>query len=130
MRTELFSTPRPEPSHLLPALGGALIILLALPVFLVAGWPIGGWALAAVLWFAVHAIDALLRRARGDAANLAASGVQAFGLFFKAIGLLVVLVAAAIASPKLAVAAAVTYALAYTLELGLSLFAYFGAEAK
>jgi hypothetical protein len=130
MRTALFSTPRPEPSHLLPALGGALVVLLALPVFLLAGWPIGGWGLAAVLWVAVHALDALLRRARGDAANLAASGVQAFGLFFKAIGLLVVLVAAAVASPQLAVAAAVTYALAYTLELGLSLVAYFGAEAK
>jgi hypothetical protein len=103
------------------------VIALALPVFLVAGWPVGGWALAAVLWLAVHGVDALLRRARGDAANVAASGVQAFGLFFKAIGLLVVLVAAAVASPHLAVAAAVTYALAYTLELGLSLATYFGA---
>jgi hypothetical protein len=130
MRTEIFSTPRPEPRHLLPALGSGLVVLLALPVFLVAGWSIGGWALAAVIWIAVHAIDALLLRARGDAANLAASGVQAFGLFFKAIGLLVVLVAAAVASPHLAVAAAVTYALAYTFELGLSLVAYFGADAK
>jgi hypothetical protein len=128
MRTAMFSTPRPEPSHLLPALGGALVILVALPVFLLAGWDLGGWALAAVLWVAVHAIDALLRRARGDAANLAASGVQAFGLFFKAIGLLVVLVAAAVASPQLAVAAAVTYALAYTFELGLSLVTYCGAS--
>jgi len=130
MRSALFSTPRPEPSHLLPALGSGLVILIALPVFLLAGWSIGGWALAAVIWAAVHALDALLRRARGDAANLAASGVQAFGLFFKAIGLLVVLVAAAVASPHLAVAAAVTYALAYTFELGLSLVAYFGAAAK
>jgi len=127
MKTALFSTPRPEPGHLLPALGGGLVVLLALPVFLVAGWRIGGWALAAVIWIAVHAIDALLHRARGDAANVAASGVQAFGLFFKAVGLLVVLVAAAVASPDIAVAAAVTYALAYTFELGLSLATYFGA---
>jgi len=126
MKTALFSTPRPEPGHLIPALGGGLVVLLALPVFLVAGWRIGGWALAAVIWIAVHAIDALLRRARGDAANVAASGVQAFGLFFKAVGLLVVLVAAAVASPDIAVAAAVTYALAYTFELGLSLATYFG----
>jgi hypothetical protein len=130
MRGAIFSSPRPEPSHLLPALGGALVLLLALPIFLVAGWRIGGWALAAVIWVAVHAVDALLHRARGNAANLAASGVQAFGLFFKAIGLLVVLVAAAIASPRLAVAAAVTYALAYTFELGLSLVTYFGAATK
>lgn len=127
MKTALFSTPRPEPGHVVPALGGALVIVLALPIFLVAGWRIGGWALAAVIWIAVHAIDTLLRRARGDAANVAASGVQAFGLFFKAVGLLVVLVAAAVASPDLAVAAAVTYALAYTFELGLSLATYFGA---
>ena len=126
-RSGIFATPRPVPGRLLPAAGGALVLALALPGVLVAGWPIGGWALAAVLWVAVHAIDALLRRTRADAANLAASGVQAFGLFFKAIGLLVVLVAAAVASPHLAVAAAVTYALAYTFELGLSLVAYFGA---
>jgi hypothetical protein len=128
MKTALFSTPRPEPGHLIPALGGGLVILLALPVFLVAGWRIGGWALAAVIWIAVHAIDALLRRSRGDAANVAAAGVQAFGLFFNAVGLLVVLVAAAVASPDLAVAAAVTYALAYTFELGLSLATYFGVR--
>jgi hypothetical protein len=127
MPSALFSTPRPEPGHLLPALGGALVILLALPLFLLTGWPLTGWGLAAFIWVAVHALDALLRRARGDAANVAASGVQAFGLFFKAVGLLVVLVAAAVASPDLAVAAAVTYALAYTFELGLSLATYFGA---
>jgi hypothetical protein len=127
MKTALFTTPRPEPGHLVPALGSGLVVVLALPVFLVAGWRLGGWALAAVIWVAVHAIDALLHRSRGDAANVAAAGVQAFGLFFKAVGLLVVLVAAVVASPHLALAAAVTYALAYTFELGLSLATYFGA---
>lgn len=125
MRAAIFDNPRPEPGHLLPALGGALIVLLALPVFLVAGWNVAGWGLAAVIWIAVHLIDALLHRTRSNPATLAA-GVQAFGLFFKAIGLLVVLVAAVVASPHLAVAAAVTYALAYTFELGLSLVTYFG----
>jgi len=128
MPSALFSTPRPEPGHLLPALGGAAIVLLALPVFLVAGWPLAGWGLAAVLWVAVHAIDALLRRSKAQTANLAASAVQAFGLFFKSIGLLVVLIAALAASPHLAVAAALTYALAYTFEFGLSLATYFGAS--
>jgi hypothetical protein len=127
MPSALFSTPRPEPGHLVPALGGALVILLALPIFLLAGWPLAGWGLAAFVWVAVHAIDALLRRVRSDAANVAASGVQAFGLFFKSVGLLVVFLATAVASPELAVAAAVTYALAYTLELGLSLVSYFGS---
>jgi hypothetical protein len=54
--------------------------------------------------------------------------VQGFALFFKTIGLLVVFVAVAATDPHLAVAAALTYALAYTFELGLSLVAYFGAE--
>ena len=127
MPSALFSTPRPEPGHLLPALGGALVVLLALPVFLVTGWSLAAWGLAAVLWVAVHVIDLVLRRAKTQTGNLAASGVQAFGLFFKSIGLLVILIAALAASPHLAVAAALTYALAYSFELGLSLVTYFGA---
>jgi hypothetical protein len=127
MASSIFSTPRPEPGHVLPALGGGLVVLLALPVFVVAGWSIAGWALAAVLWIAVHSIDVLLHRSRPAAGNLAASGVQAFGLFFKSIGLLVVLVVAVAANPHLAIAAAITYALAYTFELGLSLATYFGS---
>jgi hypothetical protein len=127
MPSALFSTPRPEPGHVVPALGSGVVVLLALPVFLVTGLSLAGWALAAVLWVAVHAVDVLLRRARPQTASLAASGMQAFGLFFKSIGLLVVLVATVVASPHVAVAAAVTYALAYTFELGLSLATYFGA---
>lgn len=123
----LFSTPRPEPGHRLPALGGAFLILLALPVFLVFHLSLGGWALAAVLWCAVHGIDVVLTQTRTRGGNLAASGVQAFGLFFKAIGLLVVLLVAAVGNPHLAVAAALTYALAYTFELGLSIVTYLGA---
>jgi hypothetical protein len=123
----LFSTPRPEPGHLLPALGGAFLILLALPVFLIFHLSIAGWGLAAVLWCAVHGIDIVLAQARTRTGNLAASGVQAFGLFFKAIGLLVVLLVAAVADPHVAVAAALTYAIAYTFELGLSIVTFLGA---
>jgi hypothetical protein len=111
----------------LPALGGALVILLALPVFIIFDLSIAGWALAAVLWCAVHGLDLILAQARTRTGNLAASGVQAFGLFFKAIGLLVVLLVAAVANPHLAVGAALTYALAYTFELGLSIVTYLGA---
>jgi hypothetical protein len=123
----LFSQPRPEPNHLLPAASGTIAIALALPVFLVVGWPLAGWGLAAVLWIGVHAIDLFLAQARKRTGSLAASGVQAFGLFFKSIGLLVVLFAALATNPHLAVAGALTYALAYTAELGLSLVLYFGA---
>jgi hypothetical protein len=123
----LFSTPRPVPGRLLPALGGALVIALALPVFLLAGWRLAGWGLGAVLWVATLALDLLLTRVKSRTGNLAASGVQAFGLFFKAVGLLVVLLAAAVTNPHLAAAAAIVYVLAYTFELGVSLFVYFGA---
>jgi hypothetical protein len=125
---ELFSTPRPEPGHLLPALLGGFVVLAALPVFIVTGWAIGGWVLAAVLYVAVHGLNLVLARARPTTGTLAASGVQAFGLFLKSIGMLVVLVAATVSNAELGITAAVTYALAYTAELGLSLTMYFGAS--
>jgi hypothetical protein len=128
MRVGALGTPRPVPGRLLPALGGALVLLLALPVFLLADWRISGWALGAVLWLAMQALNLLVARLRQGSGNLAAAGVQGFALFFKAIGLLVVLIAVAVTDPHLAVAAALTYALAYTFELGLSLVTYFGGE--
>jgi len=48
----VFSTPRPVPSRRVPALAGGAVIVLGLPVFIVGDFPIGGWALAAVLWAA------------------------------------------------------------------------------
>jgi hypothetical protein len=127
MRAGLFSTPRPEPGHLLPAAASAVLLLAALPVFLLLDWPVVGWSLAAVLWAFVHALDYVLARIRRPTANLAGSAVQAFGVFFKAIILLAVLVATAAAHPHVAVAAVATFALAYTCEFGLSLVTYFGA---
>ncbi len=128
MRAGLFETPRPVPGRLLPALGGALVLLLALPIFLLAGWDVAGWALGAVLWVAVEAIELVLMRLRGRTGNVAASAVLAFGLSFKAIAVLAVLIAAAATRPHLAAAAAIVYVLAYTFQLGLSLFSYFGAQ--
>ena len=124
----VFTEPRPEPSHLIPALVGGLVLVLALPVFLVAGWSLAGWGLATVLYLAVHALNLLLAHLRTRTTSVAASGVQVFALFFKSVGLLVVLLATAVANPHLALAAALTYALAYTAELGLSLVVYFGAS--
>src|SRR4051812_2987354 len=129
MRAGLSETPRPVPGRLIPMLGGGLVLLVALPIFVLAGWPIGGWALGAVLWAGMQAMTLLLARVKERTGNLAAAGVQGFGLFFKAIALLVVLVAVAASDAHLAVAAALTYALAYTCELGLSLLTYFGGGA-
>ena len=123
----IFATPRPVPGRLLPALGGGLVLALALPVFLLAAWPLSGWALGALLWVGLEAIEALLTRLRSAASNVAASAVLAFGLTFKAVVVLAVLFATAVSHPHVALAAAVVYVLAYTFQLGLALASYFGA---
>jgi hypothetical protein len=128
MRTSIFATPRPVPGRLLPAAGGLLVVLLALPVFVLGGWDLRGWALGALLWAGLEAVEALLTRLRGRTANVAASAVLAFGLSFKALAVLAVLVAAAATEPDVAVGAAVVYVLAYTLQLALALVTYFGTE--
>ena len=121
------ATPRPVPGRLVPAVGALLVLLLALPVFAIAGWSLRAWALAAVLWAGNQTLGLLLRRLRTGAANLAASGVVAFGMFFRAVAVAIVLFAVAVGDAPLALAAALLYALAYTAELGLSIAAYFGA---
>ena len=47
-------------------------------------------------------------------------------MMFRAIAVMVVLLVVAASDPHLGLAAAITYALAYTVELGLSLVTYFG----
>jgi hypothetical protein len=123
----IFATPRPVPGRLLPALGGALVVGLALPVFLIAGWDVAGWALGALLWLGLEAVETLLTRLRGRTSNLAASAVLAFGLTFKAVVVLAVLFATAVSHPHLALAAALVYVIAYTFQLGLALTTYFGS---
>lgn len=128
MSAPVFSTPRPMPSRLLPAAAGALVIAVALPVFLAAGWPLAGWALGAVLWLAGQGLSLLLARWQPGPSNLAASGVVGISMMFRAVAVGVVLIAVAASDPELAIAAALVYALAYTLELALSLLAYFGSD--
>jgi hypothetical protein len=128
MRGGILATPRPVPGRLLPVAGGGLVLLIALPLFLIAGWRVSGWALGAVLWAGMQALNLLVARLRERSGSLAAAGVQGFAVFFKAVALLVVLGAVAATDGHLAVAAVVTYALAYTFELGLSLVSYFGGD--
>ena len=116
------------PSRFPPIAAGAFVLLLALPIFLIAGWPLSGWGLAAVLWVASQALGVLLARLRLGLGNLAASGVVGVGRMFRAIGVMVVLVAVAVSDARLALAAALLYALAYTFELSVALVTYFGAE--
>ena len=126
MLSTLFSTRRAEPDHLLPVAGGTIVLALLLPVVVLVGWSIAGWGLAALLWLGTHALDLLVVRARSKPNGVANSGIQAFALFFKLIALLVVLFAALAAGQDLALTTALTYGLAYTFELGLSLASYFG----
>jgi hypothetical protein len=128
MKAGILGAPRPEPNRIFPVLAGALVVVLALLVFLTAGWRLTGWTIAAVLWVGVQALALLLARFRPGQANLAASGVLAFGMMFRVVAVMVVLVAVASSNARVALAAAVVYALAYTAELGLSLAGYYGQE--
>jgi len=128
--SSLLRTRRPAPGRLIPVVSGALVIALALPIFLIAGWRIAGWGLAAVLWAASELFGVLLARLPFGASNLARAGVVAFGMMFRAIAVMVILVAIAVSHAGLALSAAVVYALAYTFELGISLITYFGGPAR
>jgi hypothetical protein len=126
----MFSTPRDVPDSRLPALGGTIVVGLALPVFAVAGWRLGAWAIAAGLWVLYQAIGLLLERLPLGAGNLAAAGVVAFGRMLRAVALVSILIVIAVSNSGLGLPAAIVYALAFTVELGLSLVVYFGGEAK
>ena len=124
----LLSTPRPVPGRRAPALAGAGVVALALPVFLVAGFPLGGWALAAVLWAAGEALGLWLARLPIGADHLGSSGLVALAHSFRGIGVIVVLAAVTVADRHVGIAALAVYALAYSLSLGVSLVEYFGGE--
>ena len=119
------TSPRPAPQVLLPALAGSAVIALALPIFLVAGWALDGWLLAATLWIASQVFGYLLVRLRSGG-NLAASGVAAVGMLTRGIVVMGVIFVVALSNAEAGLAAALTYALAYTVELILSLVSYFG----
>jgi len=126
----VFSTPRPVPSRRVPALAGAAVIVLGLPVFLVGGFPLGGWALAAVLWAAAEALSWWLGRLQIGADHLRSSGAVGIATAFRGIGVMVVLLAVTVSDKRLGVSAVVLYALTYTLALGISLIEYFSAEPR
>jgi hypothetical protein len=127
-RVGILGAPRPVPGRWLPIAGAGLVVALALPVFLVAGWRPAGWAIAAVLWVGGQAFGLLLTRVKPSPENLAASGALAIGMMVRLLAVLVVLVAVAASDSRLGLAAALVYALAYTTELALSLLGYYGQE--
>jgi len=120
-----WTEPRVAPPSLLPAVAGAFVIVLALPIFLIAGWPVEGWLLGAVLWGGSEAFGAVLTRVQARTGNLAAAGVVAFGMLFRAIAVMAVIFAVAVSDKWLGLAAALTYAAGYSAALGLQLVAYY-----
>ena len=126
----MFETPRSAPGRLLPAIAAAGLFLLALPVFVVADLPLGGWVLAVVLWLAVQGLSLLLARLGVGADKLAASGVVGIGMTLRSVAVGVVLIAVAATDARLGLSAALLYVIAYTLELGVSLATYFGQETS
>ena len=130
MSARVFETPRPVPGRLVPALAGTIVVGLALPVFVAAGWPVDGWLLAATLWVAAEAFAWLLTRLPLGTGNLAAAGMRGIGTSFRAIAIGIPLVVATVSNEEVGIAAAIVYALAYTVELAVSLLSYFGTEAQ
>ena len=114
----------------MPTLAGAGVVVLALPVFIVGGFPIGGWALAAVLWAAGEALGFWLSRLPTGADHLGVSGLVGVWMAFRGIGVMVALLAVTVADKSLGVSAVLVYALAFTVEFMLSLLAYFGGGTR
>ena len=108
----------------------ATIIALALPIFAVAGWPLEAWALAAVLWVASEIFAAVLARLPDSPDNLAAAGMRGIGTTSRALLVGIVLVIVTVSNETVGLAAAILYAIAFTVELGVGLATYFGGEAK
>ena len=126
----ILSTPRPVPNRIVPIVAGAGVLALALPLYLLLGWRVQGWALAALLWIGGQGLALLLTRLRLGLDNLAASGVLAFGMMFRSILVMVVLLVVAVNDGRLALSAALLYTAAYTFELGVSFVEYFSVGAK
>jgi len=124
----VFATPRPMPSQTVPLVAGAAVVALALPVSLAAGWQLRAWVIGGTLWAASRLLAALLTHLRPGMGSLAGSGVVGFGMTFRALAVMVVVVALAATDARLALAVVLLYALAYTLELAVALGLYFSAD--
>lgn len=106
------------------------MVVIALPVCLVSGFPITGWALAAVLWVSAELLGLWLARIPTGTDNLGRSGLVAVGMAFRGIGVMVVLLAVTVGNRGVGVTALIVYALAYTLSLLVSLSDYFTGEPR
>lgn len=118
------------PERRLPVLAGAAVVGFALPIFLLAGWRVQGWALGGVLWAGSQLLGLLFDRAGIGEPTLRGSGLVAFGMMGRGILVALAAIAVAVTDPYLALAGALVYALGYTAELATALTLYFGGSAR
>jgi len=126
----VMQTPRPMPNRLPPALARTAVIVLALPVFVVAGWSLGAWAFAAALWAVFQLIGVLLGRLPLGMDSLGATGAAAFGRMLRTVGLMTLLIIVTARNQHFGLTAAIVFGLAFSVELGLSLVSYAGGERE
>ena len=112
-----------------PSIASGIVVAAALPLFLIAGWPLEGWALAAVLWVAAQLIGRVIRRMPLGMDNLPSAGVAAIGRMVRTITVGVVLVVVTVSDQSVGLSAALVYAVAFSVEFGMSLASYYGGEA-
>jgi hypothetical protein len=124
----VFSTPRPVPNRRIPTITGAAVVALALPIVLIGGWSVEGWALAAVLWVAAELVGIWLARLPTGADHLKMSGLVALTMAWRGIAVMVILLIVTAANKPVGICAVAVYAAAYTLSLAVSLVEYFTGE--
>ena len=131
MRVGILGTPRPMPARMIPVVAGTAVVAIALPIFLVSGFSLAGWGLAAILWAASQGLAWGISRLSIGVDTIGSSGVAAFGRIFRVTAVMIVVVAVAASNTGVGLSAAIVFALAYTLELGLSLISdYTGATTR
>lgn len=122
--------PRTVPGRFVPFVAGGALFAVALPIFLITGWSLRAWLLAAVLWAASEGLGLVLGRLKIGVDNTGSSGVVAFGMMFRAIAVMIVLIAVAASNKHLGLTAALLYAVAYTMQLGVGLLTFFTGPEK
>jgi hypothetical protein len=121
---------KPVPHRGVPVIAGTAVVVLALPVFVIAGWELGAWALAAAAWAFFQGVGYLLARLPIGMDKLGNSGLVAMGRMLRTIVLMTILVVVTTRDTSFGLQAAVVFALAFTVELAVSMISYLGGEAK
>lgn len=94
------------------------VLVVALPLFLYAGWGLGSWALCAVLWAFNRLIQSGVTRFVLGLPPTAAMGVASVAFLTRAWGTMIVLIASVHFWGKdVAVPAAILFAVLYTIDI-------------